>query len=98
MRLPLIIIALTFLAAATWAQAPDGIEFTNLNDATAYGWDVTDHTTLSVTPEAKVGDYVLVHVGVAISVIDENEAAETFSYLRQMGELDGLELPEPGAP
>lgn len=42
-------------------------------------------------PEAKVGDYVLVHVGVAISVIDEQEAEETFRYLRAMGDLEGLE-------
>ena len=49
--------------------------------------------SLTCTPEAKVGDYVLVHVGVAISVVDPVEAAETFSYLQQMGELDGLEIP-----
>jgi len=44
---------------------------------------------LSMVPEAKVGDYVMVHVGVAISVVDEEEAKKTFDYLRQMGELDG---------
>ena len=49
--------------------------------------------SLTCTPEAKVGDYVLVHVGVAISVVDAAEAAETFRYLQQMGELDGLEIP-----
>ncbi len=49
--------------------------------------------SLTCTPEAKVGDFVLVHVGVAISVVDPQEAAETFRYLRQMGELDGLEIP-----
>ena len=47
--------------------------------------------SLTCAPEAKVGDYVLVHVGIAISIIDEKEAEETFQYLRQMGELDGLE-------
>ena len=46
-------------------------------------------------PEAKLGDYVLVHVGVAISVVDQKEAEETYSYLKQMGELEGLE-PAPG--
>ena len=52
--------------------------------------------SLSCTPEAIVGDYVLVHVGVAISVVDAKEAAETFAYLKAMGELDGIE-PEPDA-
>jgi hydrogenase expression/formation protein HypC len=49
--------------------------------------------SLSCTPEAKLGDFVLVHVGVAISVVDPKEAEETFAYLRAMGELDGLEVP-----
>lgn len=49
--------------------------------------------SLTCTPEAKPGDYVLVHVGVAISTIDPQDAEETFRYLREMGELDGLDLP-----
>lgn len=52
---------------------------------------VIKHVSLTCAPEAKPGDYVLVHVGVAISVVDAKEAEETMSYLRQMGELDGLE-------
>jgi hydrogenase expression/formation protein HypC len=48
---------------------------------------------LVYTPEAQVGQYVLVHVGFAISQIDEAEAQETFSYLEQieaaMAEQDG---------
>lgn len=47
--------------------------------------------SLACTPEAKVGDYVLVHVGLAISVIDAAEAEETFRYLKEMGDLDGIE-------
>jgi hydrogenase expression/formation protein HypC len=47
---------------------------------------------LAYVPEAKVGDYVIVHVGFAISRVDESEANEVFEYLRQMGEL--LELKE----
>jgi hydrogenase expression/formation protein HypC len=43
---------------------------------------------LAYTPEAKVGDYVLVHVGFAISRIDETEAQEIFTYLQ---EIDGTE-------
>ena len=40
---------------------------------------------LAYTPEAEVGKYVLVHVGFAISVIDEQEARRVFQYLEQMG-------------
>ena len=47
--------------------------------------------SLTCTPEARLGDFVLVHVGVAISVVDAQEAAETFRYLQAMGDLDGLE-------
>jgi hydrogenase expression/formation protein HypC len=46
---------------------------------------------LSMTPEAKTGDYVLVHVGVAISIVDEQEANKIFSYLTEMGEVDELQ-------
>jgi len=60
---------------------------------------VIKEVSLACTPEAKTGDYVLVHVGVAIGVVDAAEAEETFRYLREMGELEGLE-PEaaPGPP
>jgi hydrogenase expression/formation protein HypC len=40
---------------------------------------------LVYTPEAQVGDYVLVHVGFAISRIDQSEAQEIFSYLEEIG-------------
>lgn len=45
---------------------------------------------LSMVPEAVIGDYVLVHVGVAISRIDEEEAQKTFEYLHLMGETSEL--------
>ncbi|MGP1385058.1 MAG: HypC/HybG/HupF family hydrogenase formation chaperone [Thainema sp.] len=45
---------------------------------------VLREVSLAYVPEAKVGDYVLVHVGFALSVIDETEAAETLSYLDQL--------------
>jgi hydrogenase expression/formation protein HypC len=58
---------------------------------------VIKQVSFTCAPEAKPGDYVLVHVGLAISVVDEKEAQETFRYLEQMGDLDGLEpAPEPG--
>ena len=43
---------------------------------------------LAYTPEAEVGKYVLVHVGIAISVIDEEEAQRVFEYLKQMGNIE----------
>lgn len=45
---------------------------------------------LAYIPEAKVGDYALVHVGFAISKIDEEEAARTYKLLEEMGELAEL--------
>jgi hydrogenase expression/formation protein HypC len=47
---------------------------------------------LDFVPEAAVGDYVMVHVGFAISKVDETEAERTYELLREMGALDG-ELP-----
>lgn len=47
--------------------------------------------SLEMVPQAKEGDYVLVHVGVAISLVDEEEAKKTFEYLKEAGELDELE-------
>jgi hydrogenase expression/formation protein HypC len=52
---------------------------------------IQKEVNLTMVPEAQPGDYVLVHVGAAIQVIDEKEAQETFKVLRQMGELDELE-------
>jgi hydrogenase expression/formation protein HypC len=46
---------------------------------------------LAYVPEAQVGDYVLVHVGFAISTVDEEEARQVFEYLKEMGELADLE-------
>jgi hydrogenase expression/formation protein HypC len=43
---------------------------------------------LSLVPEAGLGDYVLVHVGVAIGRVDEREALRVFEYLREIGDLE----------
>ena len=51
---------------------------------------ISKQVNLTMVPEAKPGDYVLVHVGAAIQVVDEKEARETFELLKQMGELDEL--------
>jgi len=60
---------------------------------------IVKNINLAYVPEARVGDYVLVHVGFALNTIDEQEANQVFEYLRQMGELADLETPgeTPGA-
>jgi hydrogenase expression/formation protein HypC len=47
---------------------------------------VTRDISMQLTPEAKVGDYVLLHTGYAISIIDADEAEETLKLLREMAE------------
>jgi hydrogenase expression/formation protein HypC len=54
---------------------------------------VIKEVSLTLVPEAKVNDYVLVHVGAAISVVDEEEAKKTFELLKQLGELNDLDDP-----
>ncbi len=49
---------------------------------------VLKEVCLAYVPEAQVGDYVVVHVGFAISRIDEEEASKVFTYLEQLGEVD----------
>lgn len=56
----------------------------------SFGGIVKD-VSLAYVPEAEVGDYAIVHVGFAISLVDEEEALRTFEYLKQMGELAELE-------
>lgn len=51
---------------------------------------------LSLTPEAQVGDYVMVHVGFAISRVDPAEAQRTFELLAQMEALGELSDQEDG--
>lgn len=53
---------------------------------------IVKEVNLSMVPEAQIGDYVLVHVGVAISKIDEAEAQKTLNYLKEMGDMDELEV------
>jgi hydrogenase expression/formation protein HypC len=48
---------------------------------------VSRRASLVLTPEAKVGDYVLLHAGYAINIVDQSEAAETLSMLREMAQL-----------
>ena len=58
---------------------------------------VLKDVNLAYVPEAKTDDYVIVHVGFAISTLDESEANKVFEYLREMdelGELDEGETPK----
>jgi hydrogenase expression/formation protein HypC len=51
---------------------------------------VIREVNLAYVPEANVGDYVIVHVGFAISKVDEDEAQRVFQYLKEMGEFGEL--------
>ena len=53
--------------------------------------DVVKEVSLTLVPEANVGDYVMVHVGAAIGIVDEEEAQKTFELLKQLGELNELD-------
>ncbi|MCA9392983.1 MAG: HypC/HybG/HupF family hydrogenase formation chaperone [Candidatus Omnitrophica bacterium] len=52
---------------------------------------VVKEVCLAYVPDACVGEYVIVHVGFAISKVDEQEAQTVFAYLKEMGELDEIE-------
>jgi hydrogenase expression/formation protein HypC len=49
---------------------------------------VSKEISLAFVPEAEIGEYVLVHVGFAISRVSEAEARRVFEYLDELGELD----------
>ncbi len=48
---------------------------------------VSRHISLRLTPEAKVGDYVIVHTGYAIDTLDEKEALETLRLLEELSAI-----------
>jgi hydrogenase expression/formation protein HypC len=56
---------------------------------------IVKEASLAYVPEAKIGDYVIVHVGFAISTVDEREATRVFDYLNEMGELGELDNADP---
>lgn len=77
---------------------PDGIRMGKAN----FG-GIVKQVCLEYTPGAKVDDYVLVHVGFALSTIDEAEAVRTYELLKEMSQLQELKAPEvreamPGGP
>lgn len=59
--------------------------------ATASFGGIMKDISLEMVPEARVNDYVLVHVGVAISLVNEAEAHRVYQYLKDVGELMDLQ-------
>lgn len=57
---------------------------------------VIKEVSLAYVPEAKIGDYLIVHVGFALSIVDEKEATQVFEYLKRMDELADLDAPPAG--
>jgi hydrogenase expression/formation protein HypC len=55
---------------------------------------IVRETCLEYLPETEIGQYVLVHVGFAISKVDEEEAHRTYELLKDMDQLSELETPE----
>jgi hydrogenase expression/formation protein HypC len=54
---------------------------------------VSKQVCLEHVPQVQIGQYVLVHVGFALSMIDEAEAQRVFDFLKSMNQLDELETP-----
>ena len=52
---------------------------------------IVKEVNLAYTPEARIGDYILVHVGFALTVIDEAEAQRTLACLQEIAGLDAVQ-------
>ena len=68
---------------------PAKIESIDAHKATVELAGTRAEVIAALVPEAKVGDWVLVHAGCAITVVDEADALETFAILREMADLEG---------
>lgn len=55
---------------------------------------VTREACLEYVPEAKIGDFALVHVGFVLNLISEQEAAETMKILKEIADIDSELKPE----
>jgi hydrogenase expression/formation protein HypC len=55
---------------------------------------IVKQVCLEYTPEVNLGDYVLVHVGFALSKVDEEEAERTYRLLEELNQLAELEVPD----
>jgi hydrogenase expression/formation protein HypC len=71
--------------------SPEGVRMGRAN----FG-GIVKQVCLEYTPDAAAGDYVLVHVGFALSKVDEQEAARTFRLLEDLKQLGELDTPEIG--
>lgn len=69
-------------------ETVSGADLLNRTAVVDFG-GVKRQVSLACVPDAAVGQYVLVHAGLAINTVDEEEAARVFDLLREMGELDG---------
>ena len=56
---------------------------------------ITREACLEYLADPQLGEYVMVHVGFAISKVDEEEAARTYRYLEEMDQLEEIAVPEP---
>jgi hydrogenase expression/formation protein HypC len=56
---------------------------------------VSREVSLAYVPEVKIGEYVIVHVGFALSRLDESEAEKVFQYLKEIEELNELKEGSP---
>jgi hydrogenase expression/formation protein HypC len=70
-----------------WLAIPALVKSVEGNQAVVDIDGVTREVSIMLTPEVKVGDYVLLHTGYAINVIDAAEAEETLKLLRQISEV-----------
>ena len=77
------------IPAKVTATADDGLATVNI-------LGVTREISLDLTPAAQVGDYVLVHAGFAIEIIDEATAQETIELIRQFPDLVAEDIPDAG--
>lgn len=56
---------------------------------------IVKNACLQYTPDVKIGEYVVVHVGFALSKMNEEEAARTYALLEELNQLAELDVPEP---
>ena len=70
---------------------PALIKFIEDREAEVEIGGITRRISLWLTPEARVGDYVLIHTGYAINVLDQAEAEETLNLLKEIAETAEIE-------